>query len=93
MEEFIWETVEEINLNLAKRVKKIRKRKKLSQQQLANSCHVSLGSIKRFESTGNISLLSLTKIAMELGCIEEIKSLFTNVPYLNIEEVINEKRQ
>ena len=92
MEEFIWETVEEVNLNLAKRVQKIRKRKRISQQQLANSTHVSLGSIKRFENTGNISLISLTKIAMELGCINEIKELFTNVPYLNIEEVINEQR-
>lgn len=91
MSEYIWETVEEINLSLAKRVRKIRKRKKLSQQKLSELSGVSYGSIKRFETTGNISLLSLTKIALELGCIDEIRNLFTNVPYLNIEEVLNEQ--
>lgn len=91
MNEYIWETVEEINLNLAKRVIKIRKRKKISQQQLSKRCNVSYGSIKRFETTGNISLISLTKIALELGCIEEIRNLFTEVPYLSIEEVLNEQ--
>lgn len=89
--EYIWETVEEINLNLAMRIKKIRKRKKMSQEQLAKACGVSYGSIKRFETTGNISLISLTKIALQLGCIDEIRNLFTEVPYLNIEEVLNEQ--
>lgn len=91
MNEYIWETVEEINLNLAKRVKLIRKRKKLSQEQLSKASGVSYGSIKRFETTGNISLISLTKIALELGCIDEIRNLFTDVPYLSIEEVLNEQ--
>lgn len=53
---------------------------------------VSLGSLKRFESTGQISLLSLTKLAMALGCADEIRSLFGQVPYKNIEEVIRENR-
>ncbi len=53
---------------------------------------VSLGSVKRFERTGNISLLSLTKIANALGLTDEIKSLFTAVPYRSIEEVIHETK-
>lgn len=92
MQEYIWETPEEINLELAKRVRKIRKRRDLSQEKLSIMSGVSLGSLKRFESTGQISLLSLTKIAMALGCIDEIKELFTKVPYRNIEEVIRESR-
>ena len=62
-----WETAEEINLKLAKRVRTIRKRRKLSQELLSIKSGVSYGSIKRFENTGNISLLSLTKIAIALG--------------------------
>lgn len=93
MEEYIWETVEEINLELAKRVKNIRKRRSITQKELSDSTGVSYGSIKRFELTGNISLISLTKIALELGCINEIKNLFTNVPYRSIEEVLNEKNK
>lgn len=53
---------------------------------------VSYGSIKRFEATGQISLLSLTKIAMALDLAEELRGLFTRVPYKNIEEVIRESR-
>ena len=54
---------------------------------------VSYGSIKRFESTGQISLKSLTKIATSLGVVNELRSLFTNVSYRNIQEVINEGKQ
>ena len=32
--------------------------------------------IKRFENTGTISLISLTKIAMALSCGNEIRELF-----------------
>ena len=53
---------------------------------------VSYGSVKRFESTGNISLISLTKIAAALDATDEIKKLFTDIPYKSIQEVINEQR-
>ena len=79
MEKLLWETPEEINKNLANRIKALRKRKKINQRELSNRTGVSYGSIKRFERSGNISLLFLTKIAMELDCSEEIKNLFTHV--------------
>ena len=88
---FGWETVDEILLKLASRVKNIRKRKKVSQEELARISNVSFGSIKRFESTGQISLYSLTKIAVSLDCVDEIKNLFSNVEYKSIEEIINEQ--
>lgn len=91
MKEYVWETPEEINKELADRVKKIRKRRKISQEELSGKCGVSYGSIKRFETTGQISLLALTRIAVALGCVNKIKNLFTEVPYLSIEEVIREK--
>ena len=53
---------------------------------------VSYGSIKRFEETGNISLLSLTKIAMVLDASGDIKNIFADVPYKSIQEVINEQK-
>ena len=60
MEGFIWETAEELDLKLAQRVRNIRKRRSISQEKLASMSGVSYGSVKRFESTGQISLLSLT---------------------------------
>lgn len=91
MQPLQWETADEIILNLAKRLKQIRKRKSISQERLELLSGVSLGSIKRFENTGHISLISLTKIATALGCVNEIKELFTNVSYKSIEEILNEK--
>ncbi len=87
-----WETAEEINMRLAERVRNIRKRRGISQEELSNISGVSHGSIKRFENTGMISLLSLTKIAVSLGCTGEINSLFSKVEYRNIQEVINENK-
>lgn len=91
MEALVWETAEELDQKLAQRVRNIRKRRSISQQKLAAMSGVSYGSIKRFETTGQISLLSLTKIATALGIAEELRQLFTQVPYLTLEEVMNEK--
>lgn len=87
-----WETPEEIDQALAKRMRRVRKRRSISQQRLSEQSGVSLGSIKRFESTGMISLLSLTKLAMALGMEDELRTLFDQVIYHNIEEVIYEGR-
>ena len=58
--------------DIAMRVKKIRRKKKISQENLWLLSGVSLGSIKRFERTGNISLISLLKILLALDCLNEI---------------------
>ena len=92
MEGFIWETAEELDLNLAQRVRNIRKRRSISQEKMASMSGVSYGSVKRFESTGQISLLSLTKIAMALDIADELRNIFSQVPYRDIKEVINETR-
>ena len=89
--DFVWETPEEIDLALAERLAGIRKRKGITQQQLAVRSNVSYGSIKRFETSGQISLLSLTKITVALDCVDELKNLFTEVKYNSIEEVIRER--
>ena len=92
MEQFIWETPEELDQKLAQRVRKIRKRRSITQEKLASISGVSYGSIKRFETTGQISLLSLTKIAIALDLADELRNIFTQVPYKDIQEVINETR-
>lgn len=92
MEQFIWETPEELDQKLAQRVRKIRKRRSITQEKIASISGVSYGSIKRFETTGQISLLSLTKIAIALDLADELRNIFTQVPYKDIQEVINETR-
>ena len=92
MRQFQWETPEEINFDIAQNAKRLRKRLGLSGQKLSEISGVSYGSIKRFETTGNISLVSLTKIAIALDDVGSIKRLFSEVPYKSIEEVINEQK-
>ena len=93
MFDFLEATTDEINKEIAARVRTVRKRRKISQVKLSEKSGVSLGSVKRFESTGEISLLSLTKIAIALNVEQELKQLFSNVPYLSLEEIENERNQ
>lgn len=93
MFDFLEATPDEINKRIAARVRTVRKRRKISQVKLSEKSGVSLGSVKRFESTGEISLLSLTKIAIALNVEQELKQLFSNVPYLSLEEIENERNQ
>ena len=92
MSALVWETAEELNQKLADRVRNIRRRRSISQQKLADMSGVSYGSVKRFEQTGQISLISLTRIAMALDIAGELRNLFTEVPYQDIQEVINENK-
>ena len=81
----------EINNDIAQKIVRLRKRKKITQKQLAARSGVSLGSLKRFEQSGEISLQSLTKIAIALDVENELEDLFNNAPLASIEEVINEQ--
>ena len=92
MHKYIWETPEEMTLVVANNTRNLRKRLKLSRQKLSEISGVSYGSIKRFEESGNISFLSLTKIAIALDAVDDIKKMFSEIPYKSIQEVINEQK-
>lgn len=62
---------------LSERFQQTRKQMRYTQQELANRSGVSLGSIKRFERTGLISLESLVKMAHVLDCLEQFDVLFS----------------
>lgn len=87
---FTQKTPTEIERIIADRVRHIRKRRKLSQKKLSEKSGVSLGSVKRFEQSGEISLLSLIKIAIALDIQQDLEQLFKDVPLLSIEELIRE---
>ncbi len=90
---FEQKTPREIDKIIAERIRSIRKRRKISQKRLSEKSGVSLGSVKRFETSGKISLLSLTKIAIALEISNEIEDLFQEIPFLSIEEILNEKNK
>ncbi len=95
MNDFIFniKTPQEVEELVASRIRMIRKRKKMSQVKLSEKSGVSLGSVKRFENTGDISFKSLIKISIALGIENELIDLFRQVPYESIEEVINEQNR
>lgn len=82
-------TPKELNMLLANRIIDIRKRRKITQKELSSKSGVSLGSLKRFEQTGEISLLSFSKLAIALNIDDALETLFEDIPFLSIEEVIH----
>ncbi len=70
-------TEQSVTTDLTNRFKKRRKECKLSQVELAKKSGVSYASIRRFESTGEISLASLIKLANAIGYLNDFDSLFS----------------
>ncbi len=71
-------TAKEVRQELAARAKERRLALNISQQELAERSGVSLGSIKRFESSGQVSLASLLEIALVLGRLGDFETLFAS---------------
>jgi len=69
------QTPEEVRQSLAKRFKALRLRKGWKQETLATRSGVSLGSLKRFESLGEVSLSRLLRLAHALGCLDAFNQL------------------
>lgn len=62
--------------SLTKRLRSARLAANLTQQGLAERAGVSLGSLKRFEREGEISLKSLVKLAFALRLEDGFEKLF-----------------
>ena len=81
-------TPDVIQAELAERIRARRKELRYSQAELARRSGVSLGSLKRFERTHEISLASLVKLSVALDCREDFDALFAQKRYDSIAEVI-----
>lgn len=89
---YIFDTPSDVAVKLAQKIKSIRKRRKITQKQMAARSNVSYATLRKFEKTGQISLESFIKISMELGLTNELNNLFSTPVYNSIEEVVNEQR-
>jgi transcriptional regulator with XRE-family HTH domain len=86
---FLPKTPNEIQTQLKAKFKTRRKNLKLSQNELSLKADISLGSLKRFEQSGQISLESLLKIAFVLECLGDFSSICGAVEqFKNIDELI-----
>ena len=77
---------------LAVRIRTRRREGKISQAEMAKRSGVSLASIRRFETTGEISLASLVRIASVLGYENDFDKLFERKNYQSITEIIEENQ-
>lgn len=77
---------------IAQKHKILRKQQGLSQQELAKRSGVSYGSIKRFETSGQISFESLLKLALILNRMNDFDLIFTSQDDLEkVEKLFSDK--
>jgi transcriptional regulator with XRE-family HTH domain len=90
---FLPKIPKDITEELRAKFKARRKSLKYTQDELSSRSSVSLGSLKRFESSGKISLESLLKLALVLECLEDFSCLCEKEEerFGSIDEVLNEK--
>ena len=65
----------EVALQLAKRLRQLRLERNWKQETLAERSGVSLGSLRRFEYSGEISLKNLLNLCVVLGRLDEFTHL------------------
>lgn len=84
----------DVRLELVHKLKKLRKQNGLSQSDLAERSGVSLGSLKRFETKGQVSLESLLKLAFVLGRLSDFENVLKpNKDLKHIEELFDSKKK
>ena len=81
------DTPSEKQVKIARRAQDLRLSLHLKQSQLAERSGVTLSTLRRFEQSGEISLVSLAKIALALGVLDDLDTLFTADPKTTIAEM------
>ncbi|MBI9079563.1 MAG: helix-turn-helix transcriptional regulator [Pseudodesulfovibrio sp.] len=83
---------EDIQIKVAQRVKSARLTANFTQQGLALRAGVSLGSLKRFEGEGEISLKNLIRLAFALRLEDEIGALFQPKPSASLDTLLDQSK-
>ena len=73
---------------IAKRMRKKRLSLNISQQALSIKSGVSLGSLKRFENSYEISLKHLLQLALALDSLADFQKVFSENDYQSIDDIL-----
>ena len=87
MNRYSLQTPEQAARGLADRLKELRLAKGWRQVTLAERSGVSLGSLRRFEESGQVSLANLLKLAFALFRLDDFNSVFEPPPAQSIAEL------
>ena len=82
-----FKTPTDVAQQLAQQVRARRVATNLSRETLAAKSGVSAASIRRFETTGAISLESLLKLAQVLDCLEAFEALFPDKAIVSLADI------
>lgn len=85
----VLQTPYEMARGVAERFRAIRKAKKITLKEVSTRSGVPYSTIRRFESTGEISFLAFVKITSTINEDQEINDLFANHIPESVEEVIS----
>ena len=81
-------------LEMAKRHKILRKQARFTQSELARRSGVSLGSLKRFETSGQISIQSLFLLIDVLGRLDDFDTILKPIENMKeIERLFSDKKR
>lgn len=89
----VFRTPESLLATIATQAKAQRLAANLTRRTLAEKSGVAEASIKRFETTGQISLHSLLKLAFALDCMDGFNRLFAEKPPQSIAALQTKPRQ
>lgn len=90
-ESFLFLSENEIASRIADSIKAYRlspRGARMTQQDLADKAGVSVGTIKRFEKTGIITLPNLISVFRSLGLLQNIEMLLPEVPEMSPMEAL-----
>lgn len=78
---------------MARNIRDLRLEKGLTQSGLAERSGVSLATLRKYEQQGKISLESFFKLAMVLGCLEDLVNAINPAKqtFASLDEVLKNK--
>ena len=87
-------TVSKAQNKLAEHMRTKRLEMELTQEGLANRSGVKLRTLRKFEQQGLISLESFLKLAMALGCLENVVTAVEpfKTNFASIDDVLTDKK-
>lgn len=83
---------EDIALELASRVKNSRLVQSLTQEGLASRSGVPFGTLKKFERTGQIALVSFIRLIIALGGEAALENLLLEQEFETLDDVLDVKK-
>ena len=66
----------DVMLQTAQRAKALRLEQNITQQELAGKAGIAVGTVKRFEKTGEVQFNHLLRIALVLGRLDDFSNIF-----------------